>query len=637
MAAAVATLVGLWSTPTLALSLGRLTVESALGEAFRAQVDIAAISEEEAATLKTTVASPEAYKALGLNYNPALPGVTIALQKRANGSYYFQLSSEQSINEPFIDLILEANWASGRLVRSYAMLFDPAKAKTPDAVEVTQAQITAPTTPATPATPAAPASAPAVTPAPLPAPLPAPATAAPPAPAKSAAAQSAESVKVKAGDTAGAIAASLKPANISLDQMLVAMLAANPDAFIQGNVNLLKAGATLSLPSAEQASATSAAQAQQIIVTQSKDFNALRAKLAGSAPLTAVDMADRQASGKVQAKIEEKKSAAPTPDKLTLSKGAVQSNAAEDKLAKERSAKETASRSAEIAKNLSDLNKLGLASSTPASGASAAAPAASAASPTLAMETPAPAKPAAANTGLMAQLIKNPMLSAGAGGLIALLLGLAFYRARQRNKELLEEHVFLNSIKPDPFEAEKSLADEPAFGPSAASPEAATQASASKTSFQEAVAGLDLNLNPDVNVDIDQAPVSSSARSTLVAHQAPVDLPALAASPLPDREEEATEATETTPGPTQTAVKLNFDFGDLSLDLDAPVAPTSSPASADLAAQEDPLATKLALAEEFSAIGDHEGARALMEEVLAQATGDLKTSAQAALDKLPAA
>lgn len=617
MAAAVATLVGLWSTPTLALSLGRLTVESALGEAFRAQVDIAAISEEEAATLKTTVASPEAYKAVGLNYNPALPGVTIALQKRANGSYYFQLSSEQSINEPFIDLILEANWASGRLVRSYAMLFDPAKAKTPDAVEVTQAQITAPITPATPA---APASAPAVTPAPLPAPLPAPATAAPPAPAKAAAPQSAESVKVKAGDTAGAIAASLKPANISLDQMLVAMLAANPDAFIQGNVNLLKAGATLSLPSAEQASATSAAQAQQIIVTQSKDFNALRAKLAGSAPLTAVDMADRQASGKVQAKIEEKKSAAPTPDKLTLSKGAVQSNAAEDKLAKERSAKETASRSAEIAKNLSDLNKLGLASSTPASGASAAAPAASAASPTLAMETPAPAKPAAANTGLMAQLIKNPMLSAGAGGLIALLLGLAFYRARQRNKELLEEHVFLNSIKPDPFEAEKSLADEPAFGPSAASPEAATQASASKTSFQEAVAGLDLNLNPDVNGD-----------------QAPVDRPALAASPLPDREEEATEATETTPGPTQTAVKLNFDFGDLSLDLDAPVAPTSSPASADLAAQEDPLATKLALAEEFSAIGDHEGARALMEEVLAQATGDLKTSAQAALDKLPAA
>ena len=631
MAAAVATLVGLWSTQTLALSLGRLTVESALGEAFRAQVDIAAISEEEAATLKTTVASPEAYKAVGLNYNPALPGMNIALQKRANGSYYFQLSSEQSINDPFIDLILEANWASGRLVRSYAMLFDTPKPKTPDAVEVTPAQLTAP------ATPAAPAPVPAVTPAPLPATLPAPATApattpatAPtPAPAKAAATQPAESVKVKAGDTAGAIAATLKPANISLDQMLVAMLAANPDAFIQGNVNLLKAGATLSLPSAEQASATSAAQAQQIIVTQSKDFNALRAKLAGSAPMTAVDMADRQASGKVQAKVEEKKSAAPTPDKLTLSKGAVQSNAAEDNLAKERSGKETASRSAEIAKNLSDLNKLGLASSTPASGASAAASAASAASPTLAMETPAPAKPAAANTGLMAQLIKNPLLSAGAGGLIALLLGLAFYRARQRNKELLEEHVFLNSIKPVPFEADESLADEPVFGPSATSPETATKASASTASFQEAVAGLDLNLNPDV--DADQAPVSPPKKSPLV------DLPALAAAPLPEREEEATEATEPTTGPAQTAVKLDFDFGDLSLDLDAPVTPSSSLASADLAEQEDPLATKLALAEEFNAIGDHEGARALMEEVLAQATGDLKTSVQAALDKLPPA
>jgi pilus assembly protein FimV len=220
----------------------------------------------------------------------------------------------------------------------------------------------------------------------------------------------------------------------------------------------------------------------------------------------------------------------------------------------------------------------------------------------------------------MAQLIKNPLLSAGAGGLIALLLGLAFYRARQRNKELLEEHVFLNSIKPVPFEADESLADEPVFGPSATSPETATKASAATASFQEAVAGLDLNLNPDVNGD-----------------QAPVDRPALAASPLPELEEEATEATEPTAGPAQSAVKLDFDFGDLSLDLDAPVTPSSSLASADLAEQEDPLATKLALAEEFSAIGDHEGARALMEEVLAQASGDLKTSAQAALDKLPAA
>ena len=76
---------------------------------------------------------------------------------------------------------------------------------------------------------------------------------------------------------------------------------------------------------------------------------------------------------------------------------------------------------------------------------------------------------------------------------------------------------------------------------------------------------------------------------------------------------------------------MEFDLGSLSLDLSETTVSTmvAAPAVAD-----DPLATKLSLAEEFSTIGDEDGARALIEEVIAEASGDMRARAQAALAKL---
>lgn len=75
---------------------------------------------------------------------------------------------------------------------------------------------------------------------------------------------------------------------------------------------------------------------------------------------------------------------------------------------------------------------------------------------------------------------------------------------------------------------------------------------------------------------------------------------------------------------------LEFDLGTLSLDLNTPETPVQEASSEP----EDPLVTKLALAEEFVSIGDDDGARALIEEVLAEASGDLKARAQRALNSL---
>jgi pilus assembly protein FimV len=303
-------------------------------------------------------------------------------------------------------------------------------------------------------------------------------------------------VTVKAGDTASKISELKKPANVSLDQMLVALLRANPTAFVGNNVNRIKAGSVLDMPTTEQAESTPAAEATQIIVAQSKDFNDFRRKLAGNAPSTQIATADRKVSGSVQAQVEEKKTGLPTPDKLTLSKGAIKGQAAEDQLAKERSAKEAASRAAEIAKNIAELSKLGAASNaaTPALAASAAtpeksnsvaitaavaAPAPAASEPVMAssvpvlpastaVSAPAPAASAVAKKpkpisvpvpepepGFVDELLANPLLPAGAGGLFALLAGFGYYRFKQRKNASKAEHASLESrLQADSFYAD---------------------------------------------------------------------------------------------------------------------------------------------------------------------------------------
>jgi pilus assembly protein FimV len=76
---------------------------------------------------------------------------------------------------------------------------------------------------------------------------------------------------------------------------------------------------------------------------------------------------------------------------------------------------------------------------------------------------------------------------------------------------------------------------------------------------------------------------------------------------------------------------MEFDLESLSMDLGTPTeAPTSAPDNLS----DDPLGTKLALAEEFISIGDEDGARALIEEVVAEATGDMRAKAQKALAQL---
>src|SRR4051812_23309821 len=119
LALAAAVTFGFASPDALALALGRVTVQSALGEPLRAEIDVPEITPEEVSSLRANIAPPTLFRSQGLEYSPTLSNVTITLQRRPSGGYFLQLSSDRPVNEPFVDVILEAAWASGRVQRDF--------------------------------------------------------------------------------------------------------------------------------------------------------------------------------------------------------------------------------------------------------------------------------------------------------------------------------------------------------------------------------------------------------------------------------------------------------------------------------------------------------------------------------------
>jgi len=508
-----------------ALGLGRLSVQSALGEALRAEIDISSLSPEEADNLRIRIAPPEAYRSAGVEYNAVLPATQAVLMRRADGRPYLSLTSDRVVQEPFVDVILELSWATGRLVREYTLLFDPPSSRALAAAPppITSAVIGGAAAPAPAAAPPARAAVPAaprvaaakpVVPAPATAAAPAPAPAAPRAPvapSQEAGPNTGETYRVRSGDTLSRIAARTQRPGASLDQMLVSLYRGNPQAFVDNNMNRLRAGVVLAVPNAATAKAVPPNEAREVIQAQSADFGAYRQRLAGAVPEARTQGSARQASGKVQANVDDRKtSSAPAPDKLTLSKGAVAAkSAAEEKLSKEREQRDAATRVAELSKNVDELSKLSgnsavgkpapaaapaAVASVPAIGvpvtvnempAKASAPAASppppapasAAVPASAVvaaepvpvvppvvasapaaassvaKAPAPVTPEREAPGLVGTLLDDNPLALGLGaGLLAVLAGFGIWRFTRRPRKDSGETSFLESrLQPDSF------------------------------------------------------------------------------------------------------------------------------------------------------------------------------------------
>jgi pilus assembly protein FimV len=398
-----------------AVALGRLNVLSSIGEPLRAEVEILDLTPAEANSIRPSLASEDAYTAMGLDYNPDLKSIQFNVRETTDGRTVLQLNNSRPVTAAFIDLVLEVSWATGKITRDFTLLLTPAKSASsaqPVAPVLPMADIAVATKPAGTVAvtlPAAPRSSP-------------------------------QRVTVVRGDTASQLVMQSLPVNVSLDQMLLALLRSNPDAFVAGNVNRLKAGAVLSMPTAGDATTVPRSEARKTIIAQSRDFNAFRQQLASNARPAQVAASGREATGQVKSSVKEKTPDAAAADKLTLSKGALKGTAAgtasaEEKIAQERQAKEAADRMAELSKNISDLSQLNTApATTVANVTDGTKPATtSPAEPALAAGAPPAITEDTVQTGLIGRLSNHPTVLPAAAVFLSLLLAWSLFRFRRNS------------------------------------------------------------------------------------------------------------------------------------------------------------------------------------------------------------
>jgi FimV-like protein len=383
-----------------ALTLSRPQVQSKQGEALRAEIDIIDLIPSEEVELQAGLASPEAYRAARMELprsNGASIDIQVQLQRRPDGRAYLKITSPQAVNTHFIDLLLELQWATGRSLRDVSLSLDDGRGNSTKTALPLLMPADVQNNKEKPSTSAAP--------------LPKTAT------------QDDQRIGVQQGDTAGGIAKENLITGVSLDQMLLAMLRSNPAAFIESNVNRLKTGALLTLPSAQDATSVSREEARKAIQIQAEDFREYRARLAASKLGGEIPKAARESEGKLDAQVSNK--AAVAEDKLTLTKPG--KDAPEEKVAKQLEVQDVASRASEISQNIADLSKL-VAAATASSTSDTAAVAAK-------VVTPEPADDTDEDT--LKTWMSHPLAPLGAGGLVSIMaiIGLWLSRGRKHAKD----------------------------------------------------------------------------------------------------------------------------------------------------------------------------------------------------------
>jgi pilus assembly protein FimV len=226
----------------LALALGDIKVRSGLNEPLDAEIDLLSVDADQLADLRVNLASAEEFRRAGVERPYLLTRLRFEVQDRGGGKAALRVTSQQPVREPFLNFLIQLNWPKGRLVREYTVLLDP-----PVYAGAASSAVRAPVAQAQPA-PAVPA--PAV--APPPAREPPRVAERAPAPARATGATRDTYGPVAAGDTLWRIANRVRPdRSVSPQKMMLALLRANPEAFLQDNVNALRAGQVLRIPDRE--------------------------------------------------------------------------------------------------------------------------------------------------------------------------------------------------------------------------------------------------------------------------------------------------------------------------------------------------------------------------------------------------
>ena len=264
-------LLALASSSAMALGLGDIRVLSRPGQPLVAEIPIISADPSELQNLRVGLASPVTFERVGLQRPTGLVSeLQFELTRTAQGRAVVRVTSASPVETPALAFLIEADWGQGRLVREYSALMDAPTS----AVALSEPEIEAPAGAMSNAIirepQAVPAQLPPETSTAAAAPAPAPAartanTASPRTPVPEAI-RAAGDIAVRQGQTLSQIAQSLAVGQqISRERAMIALLRANPEAFIRGNINLLKQGAVLRVPDAASLAAVDGSEAAAMV------------------------------------------------------------------------------------------------------------------------------------------------------------------------------------------------------------------------------------------------------------------------------------------------------------------------------------------------------------------------------------
>ena len=272
------------------LGLGELELKSALNQRFEAEVELTNVRGLEIEKILPNLGSQDDFDRVGVERGYALIDLRFKVASRENGKLFVGISSSRPIIEPFLNFIVEVLWPSGRILREYTVLLDP-PVFGKDGVEPIQLGETEQrASPARQPTPAAPQS------------------------GRQEAdlgglSQSSQEGRISSGeygitgpgDTLWKIALEVRPdRSVSVQQTMLALKAANPEAFINDNINLLKAGHVLRIPEANTIRSESLGSAVAEVRVQNEQFDAYK-----TGSVTQLDASRRQVQSDAGASTED--------------------------------------------------------------------------------------------------------------------------------------------------------------------------------------------------------------------------------------------------------------------------------------------------------------------------------------------
>ena len=285
-----------------ALGVGKLTMHSALDEPLNASIELTAVTTTELESLEVSLGSIGVFNMAGIDRNELLKSISFSVVKE-NGKNVIRMKTDQPFRDPFLHFIINATWANGSMLREYTALLDPPSYLTGAAASIKAPTVAAPapaakktTATAKPSSSRGSARRAAIaakesekTSSPPPADAPAPPADIVERKLGPGGIEVSDSSSysdlhpgstygpVKKGDVLWNIADDIRAGtSLGVNQVMIAIFMQNPDAFLNNNINLIRAGETLLVPSSEEISAISQSAAQKEMRVQMDEWQAYK-------------------------------------------------------------------------------------------------------------------------------------------------------------------------------------------------------------------------------------------------------------------------------------------------------------------------------------------------------------------------